>query len=532
MFFYSATPPAPVSSQQPLAASGPAKPKGKDAKSAQGSSAPKAVPGRRKRSSMSASSSSPTSPKSTSSSTPLSPVPSPLASTPGSSSANDANRFTPKVVKAGKQGKALKGEAFVPPSAPVECKVTASNEKPLEAYPKQTVVEAKTAPIEPNKPSLAATKPVAAPAAFKVTSKPAVAAPVSFSGTLASSPTKSVEVKTASSKAAPFPSPADDDLPPLIPPEKPIKMPVFVPPVEKEGAKLATTPPKPCSEPPNVQNYDFAPVEITRIASEPKTDIGPKSVPAEFVKAAAMVESAPVEGAKLVAEASTAGVKVAKPTPTESPKPVAEARPAPIEVAMPAAEAKPAPVESVKPDEEVKSAPVVVIKPVAEPEPGAAEVTSLTPGKGVEPVTEADLAEVKSVPAEVAKLSPVSLKPTPVEPAVPAPAPRKLTFAEAVAKPAPVKPEVEVVSTTPSEPVSSLNPAPTPAKTPAKVEPVIKNDKGIFFYLFFCLHLYFQLLQCSGNRSINLDIWICCSKANVMKYISFALNSKLFQDAT
>uniref|UniRef100_A0AAZ1XF18 NAC-A/B domain-containing protein n=1 Tax=Oreochromis aureus TaxID=47969 RepID=A0AAZ1XF18_OREAU len=66
-----------------------------------------------------------------------------------------------------------------------------------------------------------------------------------------------------------------------------------------------------------------------------------------------------------------------------------------------------------------------------------------------------------------------------VEPAVPNPAPRKLTFAEAVAKPAPVKPEVELITSTPPQPVSPPKPAPTPAKTPAKMEPVNdKNDNG------------------------------------------------------
>ncbi|XP_076596945.1 uncharacterized protein LOC143326845 [Chaetodon auriga] len=721
----SATPPASASSQQPQAASGPAKTKGKNAKSMQGSSAPKAVPGRRKRSSMSASSSSPTSPKSTPSSTPLSPVPSPLASTPGSSSANEANRFTPKVVKAGKQGKAKKGEAFVPVSAPEECKVTAANEKPAEANFNQTVAEAKPAPVEPSKPSPAAAKPIATPPAFKVTSKPAVAAPVSFLDALASSPPKSVEAKTASSKSAP--AAADDELPPLIPPEKPIKMPAFIPSVEKECAKL----------PLNHQNYDIAPVEVTKVASKTKTDkvvaeasaaaveaakpapteapkpvSDAKSAPVKAAKPAAEAKpapvkatksapeakptpvkaakptaeakpapietkpaaeakaapvkaakpaaetkaapvkaakpaseakpttveaakpaaeakptsveaakpaaeaklAAPVEGAKPAAEAKPAPVKAAKPAaeakpaPAKAAKPAAEAKPAPVkaskpaaeakpavveaakpaaeakpapvkdskpaagakpavveaskpateaksavkaakpaaeakpavvEATKPAAEAKPAPVEAVKqaaeakpapvkaakpaveakhapvkaakpaaeakpapkvtkPDAEVKTTPVEVAKPAAEPKQGATQVTKPAPVKGAKPVIEAELVEGKMAPAEVAKPSKPAaespsapLKPALVEPTVPAPAPRKLTFAEAVAAPAPVKPEVN--GTTPSEPVSSPKPAPTPTKIPAKVEPVIKNDKGIFFFLSFCLYLFFQL---------------------------------------
>ncbi|TDH10317.1 hypothetical protein EPR50_G00074040 [Perca flavescens] len=450
----SATPPAPASTQKPQAASGPAKPKGKDAKNVQGSSAPKAVPGRRKRSSMSASSSSPTSPKSTSSTTPLSPVPSPLATSPGLTS--EANRFTPKVVKAGKQGKAMKGEAFVPAPAPLECKVTPANENHVEASPKQTVVEAKSAPVEPNKLQAAASTPVAAPVAFKVTSKPAVAAPVSFSDTLASSPPASVEVKPAQSKAAPVIAAADDDLPPLIPPEKPIKMPQPVPTVE---------------------------VKVTS-----KPDIEPTSVPVKVV-AAAMVKSAPVESAKVVAEASTAAVEAAKPAHIETPK----TAPAKIEAVKeappskpspePAAEAKPVLVEAAKPAAEAKPAPVEARKPAAEPKPAAAEVTKPAPVMGAKPVIEAEL--VKAAPAVVVKPSkplaePSSapLKPAPVEPAVPIPAPLKLTFAEAVAKPAPVKPEVEVIGKTPSESVSTPKPVPAPPKTPVKVEPVIKNDKG------------------------------------------------------
>ncbi len=420
----------------------------------------------------------------------------------------------------------------MPSSPPAECKVTASHEKPVETYHKQTAVEAKTAPVEPSSPLTAVTKPVTAPAAFKVTSMPAVAAPVSFSNTLDSSPPKSVEVKTASSKVAPVTAPADDDLPPLIPPEKPIKMPVLVSPV-KEEAKLDASPPKPSSEPQSVQSHNIAPVEVTKVATKPDTDIWPTFVPDELIKAADTVKSASVEESKVVAEASTAAVEAVKPAPIEASKPVidakvipieviqpvaeakpasvevvqpvAEAKIASVEVVQPVAEAKPAPVEVVQPAAEAKPVPVEVVKP-AKPEPASAELTEMTPAKGAEPASEAKVSEVKTAAADIVKPSkpaaePLSApsKPTPVEPAVPAPAPRKLTFAEAVAKPAPTKPEVEVVSTTPSEPVSSPKPAPTPAKTPAKVEPVIKNDKGILFVLLFCLHLFFQLSQWYGN---------------------------------
>ncbi|XP_078111563.1 nascent polypeptide-associated complex subunit alpha isoform X1 [Sander vitreus] len=481
----SATPPAPASTQKPQAASGPAKPKGKDAKNVQGSSAPKAVPGRRKRSSMSASSSSPTSPKSTSSTTPLSPVPSPLATSPGL--AGQANRFTPKVVKAGKQGKAKKGEAFVTAPAPLECKVTLANENQVEASPKQTVVEAKSAPVEPNKPPAAASTPVAAPAAFKVTSVPPLAAPVSFSNALTSSPLASVEVKTAQSKAAPVIAAADDDLPPLIPPEKPIKMPEPVPTVEVK----VTSKPKMDIEPVKVvaaAMVKSAPVESAKVVAEASTAAveaakpahieAPKTAPAkiEAVKApqskpshepAAVAKPAHVETAKPADVAKPAHVEaakpadVAKPALVEAAKPAAVAKPPPVEAAKPAAVAKPAPVEAPKPAAVAKPAPVEAPKPVAEPKPATAEVTKPAPVLGAKPVIEAELFK-----------------------AAPAPAPFKLTFAEAVAKPAPVKPEVEVIGKTPSESVSTPKPVPTPAKAPVKVEPVIKNDKGIFFLSF------------------------------------------------
>ena len=56
--------------------------------------------------------------------------------------------------------------------------------------------------------------------------------------------------------------------------------------------------------------------------------------------------------------------------------------------------------------------------------------------------------------------------------------PRKLTFAEAVAKPV-VKPEVEIISQPPCESESTPKSAPSTAKTSAKAVPVMKNDKGI-----------------------------------------------------
>ncbi|XP_067382274.1 nascent polypeptide-associated complex subunit alpha isoform X1 [Channa argus] len=528
----SATPPAPATSQQPQAKS-----KGKDAKSAQGSSAPKAVPARRKRSSMSASSSSPTSPKSTPISTPLSPVPSPLASSPGNPSVNQTNRSTPKVIKAGKQGKTKKGESFVPAPATEECKVTSANEKTVEAKPRPTVAKEKPVPVEPEAPQA---RPVAAPAAFKITSKPAVAAPVSFSDTFSSGSPKSASPKPTAVGAA-----ADDDLPPLIPPQKPVKMPVFAPPVQKVTK-------------PVVEAVKPTPPEVAKNFSKAKPALVEATKPAattvETVKVAPPSKPAPVEVAKLSAQdkpvekAAPATVEAVKAVPTSTPasgeaarppaqdkpakkappatgkavksvnqkkpaadevsKPPAKDKSAPTEAAKPCVDAKPAPLasksaaeaksvsdkapkkleptkvanENVKPDVEVKSAAVKIVKQAAEPKPAAAEVTKPSTVKDAKPATEAKLVEVNGETAVVSKpvAEPLSahVKCAPVEPAVPAPAPRKLTFAEAVAKPAPVKPEVEVISTTPSEPVSSPKPAPTSVKTPAKVEPVIKNDKG------------------------------------------------------
>ncbi|KAK2897412.1 hypothetical protein Q8A73_013792 [Channa argus] len=527
-----ATPPAPATSQQPQAKS-----KGKDAKSAQGSSAPKAVPARRKRSSMSASSSSPTSPKSTPISTPLSPVPSPLASSPGNPSVNQTNRSTPKVIKAGKQGKTKKGESFVPAPATEECKVTSANEKTVEAKPRPTVAKEKPVPVEPEAPQA---RPVAAPAAFKITSKPAVAAPVSFSDTFSSGSPKSASPKPTAVGAA-----ADDDLPPLIPPQKPVKMPVFAPPVQKVTK-------------PVVEAVKPTPPEVAKNFSKAKPALVEATKPAattvETVKVAPPSKPAPVEVAKLSAQdkpvekAAPATVEAVKAVPTSTPasgeaarppaqdkpakkappatgkavksvnqkkpaadevsKPPAKDKSAPTEAAKPCVDAKPAPLasksaaeaksvsdkapkkleptkvanENVKPDVEVKSAAVKIVKQAAEPKPAAAEVTKPSTVKDAKPATEAKLVEVNGETAVVSKpvAEPLSahVKCAPVEPAVPAPAPRKLTFAEAVAKPAPVKPEVEVISTTPSEPVSSPKPAPTSVKTPAKVEPVIKNDKG------------------------------------------------------
>ncbi|KAI3356883.1 hypothetical protein L3Q82_003533 [Scortum barcoo] len=549
----SATPPASAASQQPQAASGPAKPKGKDAKSGQGPSAPKAVPGRRKRSSMSASSASPTSPKSTSSSSHMSPMSSPLASSPGSSSASHANRTAPKVVKAAKQGKAKKGGAFVPAPAPVECKVTA------EATPMQTIVEAKPAPVELNKPTPAPAKPVAAPPAFKVTPKPAVAAPVSFSDTLASSP-PSVEVKMAS-KTAPVIAVADDDLPPLIPPEKPLKM--SLPPVEKhaaiapvEAAKPAKAEaPKPVAEP------KPAPVEAPKPVAEPKPApaeapkpalspnpppsrllsqfLSPNPPPSRLLSQflspnpppprllaklqflspnppllrllSQFLSPNPPPSLRLLSQFLSPNPPPSRllsqflspnpppsrllsqflspnPPPSRllsqflSPNPppprllsqLLSPNPPPSRLLSqflspnpppPRLEApKPAPVSQLS---EPKPAPVEAPKPVAEPKPAPVR---LKPPEAPKPVSEPKVAEVKVAPAKEVEPSSAPLKPVPIEPAVPAPAPRKLTFAEAVAAPAPLKPQ--------AEPISTPKPAPTPAKTPAKVEPVIKNDKG------------------------------------------------------
>ncbi|KAF7210171.1 transcript variant X5 [Nothobranchius furzeri] len=570
-----ATPPAPASSQQPQAASGPAKPKGKDAKSPQGSSAPKAVPGRRKRSSLSASSSSPTSPKSTPSSTPRSPMPSPLASPAGSTAASQANRPAPKVVKAGKQGKAKKVEAFVP--APV--KVIDPNRKQEEPHlDKLATSEAKTANF------------TAAPAAFKVTSMPAVAAPISFSDTIASSPPKSIDV----SKETPVLA-AADELPPLIPPEKSGKVPINEPPTDKKDADeskflgLSPTPveakmgnePKKAVEsakapapakgavvdpvkaapteavisvskgkpvprntaqektasaqdvmPDAKSNFKMSPKQIQETKGSSQKVTKPNATPAHVDKLAEFTKSASDKDVKSCAEPKLVEVKAA---PAEESKPAAKALPKP---AKPLTEASPKPVKpeaivkSSKPAAEAevltaKSKAVekseAVAKPAAKSEaaakPAAKSEAAAKPAAKSEaaakPVTEAvakpakpdtaaepvkPLAEAlpklavvalpepaKAVPEVAVKASSnpatevasAPIKPALVEPAVPPPpAPRKLTFAEAVAKPAPVKPEVEKINISSLNAVESPKPAPTPDKTTAKVEPVVKNDDG------------------------------------------------------
>ncbi|MEQ2171864.1 hypothetical protein GOODEAATRI_014977, partial [Goodea atripinnis] len=436
-------------------ASGPAKAKGKDAKSGQGSSAPKAVPGRRKRSSMSASSSSPTSPKSTPSSTPRSPMVSPLASSAGNST---ANRPTPKVVKAGKQGKAKKGEAFEPAPVQVDHKVPEVKEKPEEPKLKKTVTaEAKAVPVE---------KKSQPPPAFKVTPKPAVAAPISFSDALTSSPPKSGD-KVVYSKPASFI--VDDDLPPLIPPQKLVKMPVSASPVAKERAKPVLSPSEPRS-----QAVVSAPAEVTTT----KTATEPKPLPGEAPKAAAPVKTV-AEG---VIKTATTDSK-AKPAAgkTGQDKPSAGA-------AQPADETKLISNMAPKQAEDSKASPLKVTKPNAgaklttsealktaeipqQAKPTAVETLKQTAAEAPKPAKE-KTDEAAPKPAKQSAEAPS--KPAPVEPIVPPPGPRKLTFAEAVAKPAPVKPEAEKISAAPSNQVLSSKPAPTQVK----VEPVIKNDNA------------------------------------------------------
>ncbi|KAK6303692.1 hypothetical protein J4Q44_G00261460 [Coregonus suidteri] len=227
----SAAPSAPASlatSQNPQTASGPAKPKGKEAK---GGSAPKAVPGRRKRSAMSASSASPTSPKSTTSASC-----SPLATSPGAAGApSQGNRAAPKVVKAGKQRKAKK-EYFKPAAdlpAPAEAPAP-TQAKPVPMKPKAAPAVVVATPVTVA-PEPASPKPVASPVSFKVTSKPATPDPVSFADAIASSPPKAApeipmakpeplpkaEVKEVNAAPAKPAQEDDDDLPPLIPPEEP-----------------------------------------------------------------------------------------------------------------------------------------------------------------------------------------------------------------------------------------------------------------------------------------------------------------------
>lgn len=496
LYYYLAPPPAPASTQPQQATAGPAKPKGKDAKSA-----PKAVPGRRKRSSMSASSASPTSPKSATSSTPLSPMQSPLACSPCSASGAHNKHSAPKVIKAGKQVKAKK-EGFM--SVPLESKTApAADESPLVASVKPAVVEAKPGPVE--KISSTTGKPVVPPPAFKVTSKPAVAAPVSFSDTIAASPPKSVEVKTMPPKMV------DDDLPPLIPPEKPVKVPVVLPPAAVDVSKCATSPTKPCGPPKSVPaDVKAAPVEAIKVAPiVPSKAANPtpfKVVPIKAPQPTAKDET--VQGASLKpvlveGNKSVIGNKVpmAQKVPSQddkcpAPKPAADLPklaptiPAPRGVAADkptvSTEApKPVPNKAPQQVAEVKSAPV-------ESEPKLTEVPK--PDVKTSNLLETKLSDVKATPTESAKPNILDAKPVPVEPAVAAPTPRKLTFAEAVAKPAPVKPEV--VNTTPIETISSPTPAPTPAKAPAKVEPVIKNDQGILLFFLNVLPI-FHVFLCS-----------------------------------
>ncbi|XP_029575800.1 nascent polypeptide-associated complex subunit alpha, muscle-specific form isoform X2 [Salmo trutta] len=376
-----AAPSAPASvatSQEPQAASGPAKPKGKEAK---GGSTPKAVPGRRKKSSMSASSCSPTSPKPTSS-TPRSP----LATSPGASGApSQGNRAVPKVVKAGKQGKAKKGEAFKPAAdLPAPAKAPA----PTEAKPVPIELKATPAPVVAMPAPVAADPAPASPIspkpeAFKVTSKPAASAPMSFADAVASSPLKaSPEMPKAKPKPVPkaevkevkvAPAPAkpaleDDDLPPLIPPEELVKMSVFSPPTVVEAPKPAPfaspAPPKP------------APVEPVVATPAP-----PKPAPTKPVVAA---PTKPV----------VATPAPPKPAPT---KPVV-ATPAPP---------KPAPID-----------PVVATPAPPKPAPTKPVVAAPAPPKAapIEPVVASPKpVEVAIVPPPVSKPAPTPAK-TPTKP--------------------------------------------------------------------------------------------------------------------
>ncbi|XP_056897839.1 nascent polypeptide-associated complex subunit alpha isoform X1 [Takifugu flavidus] len=427
----SASLPAPASSQQPRAATSSAKPKGKDAKTAQGSSAPKAVPGRRKRSSMSASSASPTSPKS-SSCTPISPMPSPLAATPDGSAVDQTSRSMPKVVKAGKQGKSKKVEAFVSTSS-AESKVTS-----------EKMVASKKNALE---------------------------------GKPASCPPKSTEASTTLAKAVVASVATDDDLPPLIPPEKPVKTETaksetaVVSVEETKAAKLM-------KEAKTTAKTTTAPVEAAKPAEKAKP------APVEAAKPAEKAKPAPVEAAKPAEKAKPAPVEAAKPAekakpaPVEAAKPAEKAKPAPVEAAKPAEKAKAAPVEAAKPAEKAKPAPVEAAKSLDKPKPAAVEATKPVEKVKAAPVEATKATEkVKSAPVEATKPA-EKARPAPIEPTVTAPAPRKLTFAEAVSKPAPVTAEVEVIGTKPSEPVPSPKPVPPPVKIPATLEPVIKNDKG------------------------------------------------------
>ncbi|XP_027871405.1 nascent polypeptide-associated complex subunit alpha isoform X45 [Xiphophorus couchianus] len=367
-----APPPAPASTQQPQVASGPAKAKGKDAKSGQGYSAPKAVPGRRKRSSMSASSSSPTSPKSTPSSTPRSPVVSPLTSPlasplASSASSSPANRSAPKVVKAGKQGKAKKGEAFEPAPVQVDHKVPDVKERSEEPNLKKSMTtEAKAFPIETK------SQP---PPAFKVTPKPAVAAPISFSDAIASSPPKSGG-KVASAK--PVLLMVDDELPPLIPPEKLGKMQVSAPLVAKESTKPAMSP----SEP-SPKGAISAPPEV----SKAKMGIEPKPLPVEAPKAAAPVK--------------TVAQEVIKPSPTDSKAKSAAGKTGqdkPAAAVKPADETKLISNTGPKQVEDIK-----VAKPNAGVKSTPPEVTKQAPEKGAVVVNKAQSVDLKATAAEAPK---------------------------------------------------------------------------------------------------------------------------------
>ncbi|TRY84739.1 hypothetical protein DNTS_027430 [Danionella cerebrum] len=228
--------------------------------------APKPVPGRRKRSSLSASSSSPTSPK-TASGPRATPPCSPLASTPDDAHvAGKAEQSTPRVIKAGKQGKQQQAKSFKPAKPEQVVSIT----KPIQEPPPSPGLpslnlpvpvvekaggEAGTSPVSP--------KVAVAPMAFKITSKSAAPAPKSFSEAVTGVPTKlvdsskvvldaskvvvpavpdtkaaspsteadkSVKVSDATTlpKTAPLaPAAFDDELPPLLPPDHPFTIPAF-----------------------------------------------------------------------------------------------------------------------------------------------------------------------------------------------------------------------------------------------------------------------------------------------------------------
>ncbi|XP_023189363.1 nascent polypeptide-associated complex subunit alpha isoform X5 [Xiphophorus maculatus] len=321
---------------------------------------------------MSASSSSPTSPKSTPSSTPRSPVVSPLTSPlasplASSASSSPANRSAPKVVKAGKQGKAKKGEAFEPAPVQVDHKVPDVKEKSEEPNLKKSMTtEAKAFPIETK------SQP---PPAFKVTPKPAVAAPISFSDAIASSPPKSGE-KVASAK--PVLLMVDDELPPLIPPEKLGKMQVSAPLVAKESTKPAMSP----SEP-SPKGATSAPPEV----SKAKMGIEPKPLPVEAPKAAAPVK--------------TVAQEVIKPSPTDSKAKSAAGKTGqdkPAAAVKPADETKLISNTGPKQVEDIK-----VAKPNAGVKSTPPEVTKQAPEKGAVVVNKAQSVDLKATAAEAPK---------------------------------------------------------------------------------------------------------------------------------